>query len=169
MRRTTRSNPIGRRMTVTQDDPTADTDWWSLTPEDAASQLNVDPEEGLSADEVQRRLAQYGPNELATEPPPSTWSIAKGQLGNPMNLMLIAVAVVSYGIDQILTGVIVTALVAFNVIMGTNQEKKARASVEALEQLQVSHARVRRDGKVQEIARERTSCRATSCWWRPGI
>ena len=96
-------------------------------------------------------MAQYGPNELATEPPPSTWSIAKGQLGNPMNLMLIAVAVVSYGIDQILTGVIVTALVAFNVIMGTNQEMKARASVEALEQLQVSHARVRRDGRVQEI------------------
>ena len=68
-----------------------------------------------------------------------------------MNLMLIAVAVVSYSIDQILTGAIVTALVAFNVIMGTNQETKARASVEALEQLQVSHARVRRDGKVQEI------------------
>ena len=138
-------------MTVTQDDPTADTDWWSLTPEGATSQLSVDPEEGLSADEVQRRLAQYGPNELAVEPPPSTWSIAKGQLGNPMNLMLIAVAVVSYSIDQILTGAIVTALVAFNVIMGTNQETKARASVEALEQLQVSHARVRRDGKVQEI------------------
>ena len=138
-------------MTVTQDDPTAETDWWSLTPEDAASRLSVDADEGLSAAEVERRLAQYGPNQIATEPPPSTWSIAKGQLGNPMNLMLIAVAVVSYSIDQILTGVIVTALVAFNVIMGTNQEMKARASVEALEQLQVSHARVRRDGKVQEI------------------
>ena len=47
---------------------------------------------------------------------------------------------------------IVTALVAFNVLMGTSQEMKARASVDALAHLQVAHARVRRDGKVQEIA-----------------
>ena len=119
-------------MTVTQDEPTAETAWWSLTPEDAAARLSVDADEGLSADEVQRRLAQYGPNEIATEPPPSTWSIARGQLTNPMNIMLIVVAIVSYAIDQVLTGVIVTALVAFNVIMGTNQERKALASVEAL-------------------------------------
>ena len=138
-------------MTVIEPELSDDTQWWALTPEAAAAQLDVDADQGLSAAEVTRRLAQYGPNQVATEPPPSTWSIAKGQLGNPMNLMLIAVAAVSYGIDQILTGVIVTALVAFNVIMGTNQEMKALASVEALEQLQVSHARVRRDGKVQEI------------------
>ena len=39
-------------MTVTQDEPTADTAWWSLTPEDAAARLSVDADEGLSADEV---------------------------------------------------------------------------------------------------------------------
>ena len=139
-------------MATIENDPTVDTAWWSLTPEDVTSQLRVAADEGLSEQEVQQRLAQYGPNVLATEPPPSTWSIAKGQLLNPMNIMLMIVAIVSYAIDQVLTGVIVTALVAFNVIMGTNQEKKARASVEALEQLQVSHARVRRDGKIQEIA-----------------
>ena len=138
-------------MTVTEQEPIAEPSWWSLTPEEAATQLQVDVGEGLAAAEVERRLAKYGPNRIATEPPPSIWSIAKGQLGNPMNLMLIAVAVVSYSIEQILTGAIVTALVAFNVIMGTNQEMKARASVEALEHLQVSHARVRRDGRVQEI------------------
>ena len=153
-------------MTVTQDEPTADTAWWSLTPEEAATQLTVDADEGLSDAEVQRRLAQYGPNELATEPPPSTFTIAKGQLGNPMNLMLIAVAVVSYSIDQVLTGAIVTALVAFNVIMGTNQEMKALASVEALEQLQVS-----RPGSAATAGCRRStrvaSYPVTSCWWRP--
>ena len=49
-------------MTVTQDEPTAETAWWSLTPEEAASTLHVDADDGLSAAEVQRRLAQYGPN-----------------------------------------------------------------------------------------------------------
>ena len=139
-------------MTTTGLDPSAEPSWWSLTPDEAASTLHVVAEEGLSAGDVERRLAEHGPNVLATEPPPSTWTIARGQLTNPMNVMLMIVAIVSFAIDQVLTGVIVAALVAFNVLMGTSQEEKARASVEALEHLQVAHARVRRDGKVQEIA-----------------
>jgi Ca2+-transporting ATPase len=131
---------------------TGETTWWSLAPDDALAQLGVDAAEGLTAAEAARRLAEHGPNELATEPPPSTWVIAKEQLTNPMNIMLMIVAIVSYAIEQVLTGVIVTALVAFNVLMGTNQEKKARASVDALSQLQVAQARVRRDDRVQEIA-----------------
>ena len=40
----------------------------------------------------------------------------------------------------------------FNVVMGSNQELKARASVEALAQLQVPTARVRRGGRVESVA-----------------
>jgi Ca2+-transporting ATPase len=125
--------------------------WHSLSAADAAAELGVDPESGLTAAEVERRLAQYGPNELRTEPPPSLWVVARGQLSNPMNIMLIIVAVASFGISQIATGVVVAALVTFNVVMGSNQELKALASVEALAQLQVPRARVRRDGSVAEI------------------
>jgi Ca2+-transporting ATPase len=129
-----------------------DVAWWALIAQDVAERLAVDPTVGLADDEVKRRLDRYGPNELAQEPPPSTWEIARGQLANPMNIMLILVAIASFIIDQIATGVIVAALVTFNVVMGTTQEKKARASVEALAQLQVPHARVRRDGRVAEVA-----------------
>ena len=45
----------------------------------------------------------------------------------------------------------VLGLVTFNVVMGSKQELKARASVEALAQLQVPRARVRRSGGVEEI------------------
>ena len=45
----------------------------------------------------------------------------------------------------------VAALVTFNVVMGTSQEMKARASVDALAQLQVPHARVRRAGRVEQV------------------
>ncbi|MGN6380128.1 MAG: cation-translocating P-type ATPase [Gaiellales bacterium] len=127
------------------------TAWHSLSPEDSAAELGVEPDKGLAAAEVERRLAQYGPNQLRTEPPPSVWVVARGQLANPMNIMLIIVAVASFGIGQIATGVVVTALVTFNVVMGSKQELNALASVEALAQLQVPHARVRRDGAVEEI------------------
>src|SRR5690242_8513557 len=79
------------------------------------------------------------------------WSVARGQLANPMNIMLLLVVVASFAIVQIATALVVLGLVVFNVVMGTNQELKARASVEALAQLQVPHARVRRSGQVEQI------------------
>ena len=47
------------------------------------------------------RLAEYGPNQLAVEPPPSLWVVARGQLSNPMNIMLVIVAVASFAIGQV--------------------------------------------------------------------
>ena len=51
--------------------------------------MGVDSDQGLDVGEVQRRLAAYGPNELPTEPPPSVWAVARRQLFNPMNVMLL--------------------------------------------------------------------------------
>src|SRR5690348_5280060 len=125
--------------------------WYALSAQDVTAQMDVDADQGLTAAEVERRLAEYGPNELPTEPPPSMWSVARGQLANPMNIMLLLVVVASFAIVQIATALVVLGLVVFNVVMGTNQELKARASVEALAQLQVPHARVRRSGQVEQI------------------
>jgi Ca2+-transporting ATPase len=124
---------------------------YAQDPEDAASALSVDPEQGLDAAEVRRRLEEYGPNELAVEPPPSLWSVALGQMSNPMNIMLVIVAVASIGIGQAATGILVALLVTFNVVMGSRQELKAQASVSALASLQVPHARVRRDARVESV------------------
>jgi P-type Ca2+ transporter type 2C len=128
-----------------------ETPWFSQSAEDAAGALDVDPDRGLDADEVERRVSRYGANELPKEPPPSVWQVARGQLLNPMNIMLLIVAVASLVIGQYPTGVFVLGLVIFNVVMGSNQELKARASVAALAQLQVPHARVRRGGQVDEV------------------
>ena len=129
----------------------SDTPWHSRSAGETAEALGVDPGRGLDAAEVERRLTEYGPNELPTEPPPSVWVVARAQMLNPMNIMLLIVAIASFVIGQIPTGLVVAALVTFNVVMGSNQELKARASVEALAKLQVPHARVRRNGAVEEV------------------
>jgi Ca2+-transporting ATPase len=136
---------------TTEPPASSDTAWYSLSPQDTAARLEVEADAGLTSAEVDRRLAQYGRNEVATEPPPTLWETAKGQIANPMNIMLLIVAVASIAIGQLATGIIVGALVTFNVVMGTNQERKALASVDALAQLQVPMARVRRDGTVIEV------------------
>ena len=72
--------------------------WYALSAGDAAERIGVDPDQGLDVGEVERRLAEYGPNELPTEPPPSLWAVARGQLVNPMNIMLLIVGVASFAI-----------------------------------------------------------------------
>jgi len=118
---------------------------------DVAAAAHVDVDVGLAAGEAARRLGLFGPNELRSEPPPSLWVVGRGQLMNPMNIMLLIVAVASLAIGQIATGLVVAALVTFNVVMGTNQEMKARASVDALARMQVPQARVRRASQVAEV------------------
>jgi P-type Ca2+ transporter type 2C len=137
--------------TITESPPKR-AEWHSRTADEIAAELGVDHGAGLDATEVQRRLTEYGPNELPKETPPSTWVIARGQLSNPMNIMLLITAAASFAIGQIPTGLFVLGLVIFNVVMASAQELKARASVEALAELQVPHARVRRAGVVEEIA-----------------
>src|SRR5215470_15389013 len=137
-------------MTTTKPAP-AQVAWYTLSAQDAAAALGVHPEQGLGADQAARLLGEYGPNELPTEPPPSVWVVARGQLSNPMNIMLLIVCGASFAIAQWATAMVVLGLVLFNVVMGTNQELKARASVEALAQLQVPRARVRRAGQVEEL------------------
>src|SRR5512142_1084430 len=125
--------------------------WYALSAQDVTARMGVRTAEGLAPADVERQRAEYGPNELPTEPPPSVWAVARGQLANPMNIMLLIVVAASFAIVQIATALVVLGLVLFNVVMGTNQELKARASVEALAKLQVPHARVRRSGQVEQI------------------
>ena len=113
-----------------------------------AAALGTDVDAGLTADEARSRLATYGPNHIDGEKPPSAVTLALGQLRDPMNLMLVAVAIVSFLIAEWSTGTVVALLVVLNVGLGTNQELKARASVDALSKLQVPQARAVRGGSV---------------------
>jgi len=65
-----------------------------------------------------------------------------------MNLMLVAVSIVSFLIGEVSTGIIVALLILLNVVLGSRQELKARASVDALSNLQVPQAKVVRGGQL---------------------
>jgi Ca2+-transporting ATPase len=138
-------------MATTVSPPVEAEPWHSQAPSAVAEALEVDIDAGLDSAEAERRLQRYGPNSLPSEPPPSVWDVARGQLSNPMNIMLLIVGVASLVIGQYATAIVVFGLVTFNVVMGSKQELNALASVEALAQLQVPHARVRRGGRIEEI------------------
>lgn len=126
--------------------------WHALDPTEVSARLETDLERGLTAHEAAARLGQYGQNELQKEAKPSVWAVALQQVRDPMNIMLLAVSVVSLLIAEWSTAVLVAVLVALNVVMGTRQELKARASVEALAEMQIPQARVVRDGELTAVA-----------------
>ncbi len=125
-----------------------ETRWYAQEATSVVQQMGGDADHGLAQTEAVARLARFGPNEITGEKPPSVWLIALGQLRDPMNVMLVAVVVVSLLIGQISTGIIVGLLILLNIVLGSRQELKARESVDALSSLQVPHCKVLRDGTV---------------------
>ena len=70
--------------------------WYALSAQDVAGQLDVNPDDGLDVHQAERRLEEYGPNALPSEPPPCVWVVARAQLVNPMNIMLLLVVAASF-------------------------------------------------------------------------
>jgi Ca2+-transporting ATPase len=119
---------------------------YALEAQEVVAALGTDATRGLGAQEAAARLSAVGPNRITGEKPPSVPAIALGQVRDPMNVMLIAVTVVSILIGEVSTGLVVAFLVVLNVVLGTSQELKARASVDALAKMQVPQSKVVRDG-----------------------
>ena len=129
--------------------------WFAQDAAAVAAALETDADQGLTQAEAAARLTRHGPNELTGEKPPSVWQIAIEQLREPMNIMLIAVTAVSFAIGEVPTGIIVALLILLNLVLGSRQELKARASVDALAKMQVPQTRVLRDGHLVQVpARE---------------
>ena len=137
-------------MATTAPEPQA-ASWFAQDEAAVLSAFGSDAEHGLTQAEATSRLAQYGPNQISGEKPPSVSAIALAQLREPMNLMLVAVTAVSFVIGEVPTAIFVALLVILNLVLGSRQELKARASVDALSKMQVPHSRVRRDGAIAEV------------------
>lgn len=128
-----------------------DQPWYNLTPDQVVNRLDTDPDLGLTGTEAESRRGRHGRNEIVSEPPPSRLGVALGQLRDPMNLMLVGVSAVSFVINQTPVAILVAVLVVLNVTLGTKQEIKARAAVDALARMQIPQVRVIRDGTLTSM------------------
>ncbi len=129
--------------------------WYAMTRDETCRKLDVDPAVGLSAAEVEARRAKYGANKLADDAKEPAWKAFVRQYEDLMQLVLLGTAVVAViGIQDWSTACVLVALTVFNALMGLHQEGKAAESVEALKQMLIMTANVKRDGLVQEVPAE---------------
>ncbi|NLT98562.1 MAG: calcium-translocating P-type ATPase, PMCA-type [Christensenellaceae bacterium] len=109
-------------------------------------------QEGLSREEAARRMEAYGPNTLREGRKKTLLGIIISQFKNLMILVLLAAAVLSLIIGHDMAdAIIIFAVIILNAAMGTIQEAKAEAALEALKKLSAPTARVIRGGQVATV------------------
>ena len=132
-----------------------------------AASLGVDPNTGLSQAEAERRLAQYGPNELASAPPVPKWKKFLAQFKDPLVYLLLAatgISLIAWFIEKAnaapgaeggeilpFDAIVIVLILIVNAVLGYIQESKAEEAVEALSQMTAPQTNVLRDGKIARI------------------
>ncbi|MGD1994528.1 MAG: cation-translocating P-type ATPase [Anaerolineae bacterium] len=120
--------------------------WHNLLVEEAAAQLDVDREHGLSQSEAERRAAEFGLNELAERPRPGFWKLLLDQFNNFLIFILIGAALISLALGEMEEAGAILAIVILNAVLGVIQEKRAEEALAALQRMAAPEARVIRGG-----------------------
>ena len=110
--------------------------------------------EGLSTAEAQKRLDEYGHNELEESQKRSLLAKFLDQFKDLMIIILLvaaALSVVTEGSEGLTDALIILAVVIINAAFGVYQEGQAEAAIEALKDMSSQIARVRRNGHIVEI------------------
>lgn len=119
---------------------------WSHTAEDILKMLTVDPQSGLSAEDVATRLKSFGLNQIESAKKINVLKIFISQLTSPLVLLLVTAAALSFFFEEWLDGFAIVAVILINTIIGFVMEFQAERSMEALKKLTVIPARVLRVG-----------------------
>ncbi|HEX5502965.1 MAG TPA: HAD-IC family P-type ATPase, partial [Thermomicrobiales bacterium] len=149
--RETRDTPALTRPTAHGPRPTPP-DWHALPAVAVPRDLGVDAARGLAVGEARARLATVGPNVLVRARPVTFWRVARGELTEPLILLLLAVGVV-YAVwgapgDALAIFLIIGAIVGIELVV----EFRAKRAVAALTTLAPPRAAARRDGRAVTLA-----------------
>jgi Ca2+-transporting ATPase len=128
--------------------------WYATSAEAVASAFDVTPDVGLTSGTAGERLRDNGANALPEERQLPGWRRFLDEYRSYMQLILIGAAIVSLGVQEWGTTVLLLALTVLNAVIGLRQEGKAESAMNALKSMLKATARVRRDGSEAEIPAE---------------
>ena len=106
---------------------------------------------GLRVAEAERRLTEYGPNQLQVAARISPWMILLDQVKNVLIIILLFATALSAFLGHGVEAIAITVIVLFAVILGFVQEYRAERAIEALREMAAPTATVIRDGRERRI------------------
>lgn len=107
--------------------------------------------QGLTEQQVQERLVQYGPNELKKEKGRSPIKLLLSQFTNVLMIILLLAIALSFAVGEPTDALIILAIVIASAILGFTQEYRSEKAVEALKKMTSPVATVIRGGKEVKI------------------
>ncbi|MDD5153998.1 MAG: HAD-IC family P-type ATPase, partial [Desulfovibrionales bacterium] len=110
---------------------------------------------GLSPDEAEKRLREYGPNELKEKKKKTPFMMLLDQFKDFMILVLMAAAVISGIIGEPSDTIAIVVIVILNAILGFTQEYRAEKAMAALKKMAAPTATVIRNGTPENIPASR--------------
>ncbi|HSR72173.1 MAG TPA: cation-transporting P-type ATPase [Kiloniellales bacterium] len=103
--------------------------------------------DGLSSEEAELRLAQYGPNRLPPPPRRGAWRRLLEQFNNVLIYVLVGAGCVTLLLQHWIDSAVIFGVVVINAIIGFLQEGKAERALEAIRGMMPPQANVLRDGR----------------------
>jgi len=108
--------------------------------------------QGLTSEEAERRLEQYGPNELVEKKRKTAFVMFLSQFADFLIMVLIVAAVISGIIGEASDTIAIIVIVLLNAVLGFTQEYRAEKAMDALKKMAGANALALRDGEHQTIA-----------------
>lgn len=124
--------------------------WHSLSIEEALKQTGSN-RNGLSDSEAQKRLQEYGLNQLEESKKKSIFEMILKQVLDPLVLVLLAATVITLFLREFIDATIIIIIVILNTAIGFYQEYKAEKALEELKTYAPSKAKVIRDGHLKIV------------------
>lgn len=125
-------------------------EYYALKTDEAIKQLNS-KKQGLSQNEADKRLKEFGFNELQKGKKITLLTIFIGQFKNAFLLLLVFAGILSLILGDKIEAIAIFGIVILNAILGFIQEYRAERAMEALEKMSTPFAKVMRDEKEQKI------------------
>ncbi len=130
---------------------TTDTLWHALSAECAAAQLESDSAVGLNAATIEQRLREFGPNQMSERKRTSEWLRFLLQFHQALIYILLAATAITASLGEWVDASVIFGVVLVNAIVGYLQEAKAEKAIDALANMVVTEATVRRAGEKLRI------------------
>lgn len=108
-------------------------------------------EDGLTQVEAEKRLIEYGPNEISITQKNSALKLFLNQFKNILTIILIIAAIVSIVVQEAIEAILIITIVLASAILGFFQEYRAEKALEALRNMLNPSATLVRDGKTVMI------------------
>ncbi len=127
---------------------------WSREAREVAEALGASTEGGLSSREVESRRRRFGRNKLREVEKESTLEIFLRQFKSIIMLVLALAAGASFAFGEWIDAIGILIALFANAAIGFFTELQAVRSMESLQEMDVKHATVRRDGRAREVEAE---------------